>query len=54
MDVHKKESQICILTEEGELIEHRVRTEPPRFAPVLGDQPRARKQKPHHDGTGRQ
>ncbi len=42
MDVHKKESQICILTEEGELIERRVRTEPQRFAAVLGDRPRAR------------
>jgi len=42
IDVHKKESQICILTEEGELIERRVRTEPQRFAAVLGDRPRAR------------
>jgi transposase len=42
MDVHKKESQICILTEDGELIERRVRTEPERFAAVLGDRPRAR------------
>ena len=32
MDVHKKESQLCILTEAGELIERRVRTEPQRFA----------------------
>jgi transposase len=42
MDVHTKESQICILTEEGELIERRVRTEPQRFAAVLGARPRAR------------
>jgi transposase len=42
MDVHKKESQICILTEAGELIERRVHTEPQRFAAVLGDRPRAR------------
>jgi hypothetical protein len=42
MDVHKKESQICILTDAGELIERRVHTEPPRFAAVLGDRPRAR------------
>jgi hypothetical protein len=27
IDVHKKESQICILAEGGELIERRVRTE---------------------------
>ncbi len=38
MDVHKKESQLCI-TEAGELIERRVRSEPERFAAVLGDQP---------------
>ena len=42
MDVHKMESQISILTEAGELIERRVRTEPERFAAVLGDRPRAR------------
>jgi transposase len=38
----KKESQICLLTEEGELIERRIHTEPPRCAAVLGDRPRAR------------
>src|SRR5206468_2309368 len=42
IDVHKQESQICILTEAGELIEQRIRTEPQRFAAVLGDRPRAR------------
>ena len=42
IDVHKKESQICILAEEGELIEQRIRTEPERFAAVLGPRPRAR------------
>jgi transposase len=42
IDVHKKESQICILRAEGELIEQRVRTMPARFADVLGDRPRAR------------
>ena len=42
IDVHKKESQICILGEEGELIERRIRTEPRRFAEVLGARPRAR------------
>ena len=36
MDVHKKESQLCILTEAGEVIERRVRSEPGRFAAVLG------------------
>ena len=34
IDVHKKESQICILAEEGELIEQRIRTEPACFAAV--------------------
>jgi len=42
IDVHKKDSQICILAEGGELIEQRIRTEPERFAAVLGDRPRAR------------
>ena len=42
IDVHKQESQICILTEAGELIEQRIHTEPQRFAAVLGDRPRAR------------
>ena len=42
IDVHKKESQICTLAEGGELIEQRIRTEPERFAAVLGGRPRAR------------
>jgi Transposase len=42
IDLHKKESQICILRAEGELIEQRIRTTPARFADVLGDRPRAR------------
>jgi transposase len=42
IDVHKRESQICILAEGGELIECRIRTEPERFAAVLGNRPRAR------------
>ncbi|HEY3118008.1 MAG TPA: IS110 family transposase [Chloroflexota bacterium] len=42
IDVDKKESQICILAEGGELLERRLRTEPARFAEVLGDRPRAR------------
>ena len=40
IDVHKKDSQICILAEDGELIERRVRTEAERFAEVLGPRPR--------------
>ncbi len=42
IDVHKRETQICILAEGGELIEQRIRTEPERFAAVLGGRPRAR------------
>ena len=42
IDVHKKERQICILAEGGELIERRIRTDPARFAEVLGERPRAR------------
>ena len=32
IDLHKKESQICILSEGGQLSECRIRTEPRRFA----------------------
>jgi hypothetical protein len=31
IDVHKRDSQIYILAEEGEIIEQRIRTEPERF-----------------------
>ena len=41
-DVHKTESQLCILGERGELREQRIRTTPERFAAVLGERPRAR------------
>jgi len=39
IDVHKVESQICILTESGEIIERRIRTQRERFAAVLGGRP---------------
>jgi len=42
IDVHKRDSQICILAEGGEVIERRIRTEAERFAAVLGARPRAR------------
>ena len=42
IDVHQSESQISIVTEQGEILERRVRTRPDRFAEVLGDHPRAR------------
>jgi hypothetical protein len=40
--VHKRESQIYILAEGGEVIERRIRTEAERFHAVLGTRPRAR------------
>jgi transposase len=42
IDVHKKESQICILAEGGELMERRIPTQPRRFAEELGARPHAR------------
>ena len=42
IDVHKNESQICRLTEDGEIVEQRVATRRDRFAAVLGMRPRAR------------
>ncbi len=35
IDLHKNESQVCILTEQGELIETRIRTRRDRFESVL-------------------
>ena len=42
IDVHKIHSQICILSQDGELIERRIRSEPARFAEELGPRPPAR------------
>ena len=42
IDVHKRESQIYILAQGGEVVEQRIRTEGERFAAVLGTRPRAR------------
>jgi len=42
IDLHKRDSQIYILAEGGEVVEQRIRTEPERFAAVLGARPRAR------------
>ena len=42
IDVHKSESQICLLTEDGEILERRIATRRERFAEVLGSRPRAR------------
>jgi transposase len=42
IDVHKNQSQVCILTPDAELIEKRIRTDRDRFAAVLGRRPRAK------------
>jgi transposase len=42
LDLHKRESQLCILTTDGELIERRIATTRERFSAVLGGRPRAR------------
>jgi transposase len=42
IDLGKRESQIAILTEDGELINRRIRTERPRLAEMFGRRPQAR------------
>jgi len=42
IDLHKNQSQICILTADGELIEKRIRTDRQRFGAVLGPRPQSR------------
>jgi transposase len=42
LDLGKTSSQICILTEEGELIEKRIKTEREQFARVIGGRGSAR------------
>ncbi len=42
MDVHQRESQLCIVTEQGEVLEQRIRTERGRLAEVLGGRARAK------------
>lgn len=42
IDVHKMESQLCILNGTSEIIERRIRTQPDRFAAVLGGRSRAK------------
>jgi hypothetical protein len=39
IDVHASESQICTLTEQGEILERRVRTRPDGFAEVSATAP---------------
>jgi transposase len=42
VDLHKRESQLCIVTTDGEVIERRIATTRARFTAVLGDRPAAR------------
>lgn len=42
IDVHKTASQVCILTEEGELLERRIKTDRDSFGTLLGARPTAR------------
>jgi transposase len=42
LDLHKRESQLCVLTEDGRLTERRIATSRERFTAVLGGRPAAR------------
>ena len=42
IDLHKRESQLCTITEDGELIEQRIATSRARFTAVFRDRPPAR------------
>ena len=42
IDLHKRDSQICIQTEAGEIIGRRIRTDRERFAAEFGKRPQAR------------
>jgi transposase len=42
LDPHKRESQLCELTEDGEIVERRIVTTRERFTAVLGDRTPAR------------
>ena len=42
IDVHKNQSQVCMVTSEGEFLEKRIRTQRGRFEAVLGERPPAR------------
>ena len=39
IDVHKRESQICILTPEGEMIERRIQSTRQKFSAMFKDRP---------------
>ncbi len=42
LDLHKRASQLCILTSDGEVVERRIQTSRERFTAVLGERAPAR------------
>jgi transposase len=42
IDVHKNQSQICLITEAGEVLHQRLHTQRERFGAVFAERPRAR------------
>lgn len=42
LDLHKRESQLCVIGSQGEMTERRIITSRERFSAVLGSRPRAR------------
>jgi hypothetical protein len=42
IDVHKNQSQICLLTEAGEVLHQRIHTQRERFVAVFAERPQAR------------
>jgi transposase len=42
IDLHKNSSQVCVLTEDGELIERRIKTDRESLDKLFGDRPTAR------------
>ncbi len=42
LDLHKRESQLCVLTEDGTVTERRIPTTRERLTAVLGSRPPAR------------
>jgi len=42
LDLHQRESQVCILTDDGEVIERRIRTTPERLSALFGGRPPGR------------
>lgn len=42
IDLHKTSSQVCILTQDGELIERRIKTDKESFDKLFADKPTAR------------